>query len=273
MEIDSTMLDKQQITETALSLHYAEKSRKQIDQISLKHPQITIDDAYQIQRAWIDLKLGEGQVIKGHKIGLTSRAMQQASQIDEPDYGTLLDDMFFQNGADILAKKFIVPMVEVELAFILKSQLSGENVSIEQVFEATDYIVPAIEIIDARCHRLDPLTKRPRKVMDTISDNAANAGVVLGEHKFKPQDMDLRWISALLYRNDIIEETGVSAGVLGHPANGIIWLAKKFARHNVALEEGQVILAGSFTRPVAAQAGDKFVIDYGELGSVKCQFV
>jgi len=141
------------------------------------------------------------------------------------------------------------------------------------VLSATDYVIPALELIDARSQRIDPEIKRPRKVFDTIADNAANAGIIMGGRPIKPMDLDLRWVSALLYRNGVIEETGVAAGVLNHPANGISWLAKRFAPHGVALEPGQIILAGSFTRPVTAAPGDTFHVDYGPLGNITCRFV
>jgi len=267
------MLTADIIDAAARRLHQAEQNRSQVRQISLDHPDITIPDAYAIQRRWIELKCAEGRQIIGHKIGLTSRAMQQSSQIDEPDYGTLLDDMLFPDAAEIPPDRFILPMVEVELAFILKSRLSGPNVTIFDVLSATDYVTPAIEIIDARCHRVDPNSKRPRKIFDTISDNAANAGIILGGRPIRPLETDLRWVAALLYRNGIIEETGVAAGVLNHPANGIAWLARKFAPHGVALEPGQIILAGSFIRPVPVRAGDTFQADYGPLGQVTCRFL
>ena len=267
------MLAQSIIESAAQRLHAAEKTRKQVRQISLDHPEITIPDAYAIQKAWVGMKLAEGQKIVGHKIGLTSRAMQQSSQINEPDFGTLLDEMVYKDAADIPCERFIDPMIEVELAFILKQRLEGDQVTIFDVLSATDYVIPALEIIDARCHRIDPESKRPRKVMDTISDNAANVGIVLGGRPIRPMDVDLRWVSALLYRNGVIEETGVAAGVLNHPANGIAWLAKKFAPHGMALEAGQIILAGSFTRPVKIAAGDTFHVDYGPLGNISCRFV
>lgn len=267
------MLDPAIITDAARRLHEAEKSGVQVRQLSLDHPEITIADAYAIQREWIRIKLGEGRRIIGHKIGLTSRAMQQSSQIDEPDYGTLLDDMVFPDGADLPVSRFIDPMVEVELAFVLKDRLAGENLTLLDVLSATDYVIPAIEIIDARCHRIDPETKRPRKVMDTIADNAANIGIILGGRPVRPLDIDLRWACALLYRNGVIEETGVAAGVLNHPANGVAWLARKVAPFGVALEPGQTILGGSFTRPVKVRAGDTFHADYGPLGQITCRFV
>ncbi len=267
------MMEQRDIEMAARDLHAAEQNREQIRQLSLQHPNISIEDAYSIQRHWVDMKLAEGRKVIGHKIGLTSKAMQYSSQIDEPDYGTLLDDMLFDNGAEIPCDRFIVPRVEVELAFILKEPLKGPGVTVFDVLNATDYVVPAIEIIDARSQSIDPVSKRPRKVFDTISDNAANAGIVLGGRIIKPTEVDLRWVSALLTRNGVIEESGVAAAVLNHPANGIAWLANKLAPFDVTLEPGQIILAGSFTRPVHARKGDTFFVDYGEMGSISCQFV
>jgi 2-oxo-hept-3-ene-1,7-dioate hydratase len=263
----------EQIAEAARRIHEAERTRVQIGQLSLQYPDMTIEDAYAVQRAWVDIKLAEGRVRKGRKIGLTSRAMQQASQIEEPDYGDLLDDMFFRDGSDIPMSRFVVPRVEVELAFILGKPLRGPHCTIFDALDATEYVIPAIEIIDARIEQFDGQTKRPRKVVDTISDNAANAGLVMGGRPIRPMDVDLRWVSALLYRNGVIEESGVAAAVLNHPANGIAWLANKLAPYGVSLEAGHVILGGSFTRPTHARAGDSFHVDYGPLGSISCRFV
>ncbi len=199
--------------------------------------------------------------------------MQASSQIDEPDYGALLDDMFFAEGSDIPFDRFIVPRVEVELAFVLGQPLHGPHCTLFDVLNATDYVIPALEIIDARCHNIDPDTQRPRKVFDTISDNAASAGVVIGGRPVKIDALDLRWVSALMYRNGVIEESGVAAAVLNHPANGVAWLANKLSHHNVQLEVGQVILSGSFTRPVAARRGDTFHVDYAALGAIGCRFI
>lgn len=267
------MLNEQTIARLADELHQAEKNREQIPQLSRRHPDMTFEDAYAVQRRWVASKIAEGRVLKGHKIGLTSKAMQASSQINEPDYGTLLDDMFFDDGSDIPTDRFIVPRVEVELAFILAKPLRGPGCTLFDVYNATDYIIPALEIIDARCHSLDPETRAPRKVFDTISDNAANAGVVMGGRPIRPDALDLRWISALLYRNGVIEESGVAAAVLNHPANGVAWLANKLAPHDVQLEPGQVILGGSFTRPVPARKGDTFQVDYGPMGCISCRFV
>jgi 2-oxo-hept-3-ene-1,7-dioate hydratase len=199
--------------------------------------------------------------------------MQMASKIDTPDYGVLLESMFFPDAAEIKASDFLDPRIEVELGFVLKEPLSGEDVTIFDVLNATDYVIPAMELIDARCLRTDPETGYTRKVYDTISDNAANAGVIFGGRPVKPSEIDLRWAGGLLYLNGQIEETGVAAGVLGNPANGITWVCKRFAPHGVGLEAGQFILSGSFTRPVPVKAGDTVHADFGPLGSVTARFV
>ena len=267
------MLDQDKIKALALQLDQAEKTCTQMRQFSLQYPEITIEDAYAIQKEWVAHKIAEGRKLIGHKIGLTSRAMQVSSNITEPDYGALLDDMQFEEGSDIPFDRFIVPRVEVELAFILGKDLTGPNCTIFDVLDATDYIIPAIEIIDARLHNIDPETQITRKVFDTISDNAANAGIVLGGRPIKPNELDLRRISAILYRNGVIEESGVSAAVLNNPVKGVAWLANKLHPHGVTLKAGQIILGGSFTRPVAARPGDTFHIDYDQLGSIAFRFV
>ncbi len=274
-KIDSSnqrTLGDEQILAAARNIHAAEQARRQIGQLSRAHPGMTIDDAYAVQRAWVAMKIAEGRTLRGHKVGLTSKAMQASSQISEPDYGDLLDDMFFSDGSDIPMSRFIVPRVEVELAFVLRAPLKGPGCTLFDVLSATDYVVPALEIIDARIEQFDSQTKAPRRVMDTISDNAANAGVVLGGRPVRPLDVDLRWVSALMYRNAVIEESGVAAAVLNHPANGIAWLANKLGSLGVTLQPGQVILGGSFTRPVPAVAGDTFHVDYGPLGAISCRF-
>ena len=267
------MLDQDKIKALALELDSAEKKRTQVRQFSLQYPEITIEDAYAVQKEWVAHKIAEGRKLVGHKIGLTSRAMQVSSNITEPDYGTLLDDMVFEEGSDIPFDRFIVPRVEVELAFILGKDLTGPNCTIFDVLDATDYVIPAIEIIDARLHNVDPETGITRKVFDTISDNAANAGIVWGGRPIKPHLLDLRRFSAILYRNGVIEESGVSAAVLNNPIKGVAWLANKLHPHGVTLKAGQIILGGSFTRPVAARPGDTFHVDYDQLGSIAFRFV
>ena len=266
------MLDENSIQDAARRLDESERTRTQIRQLSLQYPEMTIDDAYAVQKAWITLKTKAGHPIRGHKIGLTSKAMQYSSNINEPDYGALLENMFYADGSEIPIDRFIVPRVEVELAFVLGKPLQGPGCTIFDVLSATEYVTPAVEIIDARIQQVDPDTTVTRKVTDTISDNAAGAGLILGGRPFRPLDSDMRWISAVCYRNGTIEESGVAAAVLNHPANGVAWLARKFSAHDVSLGAGEVILGGSFTRPVPARRGDTFHIDYGPFGSISCYF-
>jgi 2-oxo-hept-3-ene-1,7-dioate hydratase len=267
------MLAQDTISQLARELYDARKSRTQVRHFSKRFPEMTIEDGYAIQRAWVQLELADGRTIKGRKIGLTSRAMQQASQITEPDFAPLMDDMFFAQGGDIEFSRFIAPRIEVELAFILGKSLKGPGATLFDVLSATEYVTPAIEIIDSRIEQFDRETKVMRKVYDTISDFAANAGIVLGGRPVRPNEVDLRWVGALLYKNGVIEETGLAAAVLNHPAAGVAWLANKIAPYGEQLSAGDVVLAGSFTRPTTALAGDNFHVDYGPLGSVAFRFV
>jgi 2-oxo-hept-3-ene-1,7-dioate hydratase len=265
-------LSADDIQSCATRLHEAEKTRKQIRQLSQDYPTITIGDAYAIQKAWVDIKLGEGRIVRGHKIGLTSKAMQSALDIDEPDSGVLLDDMFFADGGLVPSDRFIATRVEAELAFIMNKRLAGPDCTMFDVLNATDFVVPALEILDTRIERVDQKTKATRKIFDTIADNAANAGIVLGGRPIRPLEADLRWIGALCFRNGQLEETGLAAGVLNHPATAVAWLANRIAPLGLALEPGQVVLAGSFIRPIETRKGDTIQADYGTYGSVSCYF-
>jgi len=267
------MLQQDTITSLARQLYQARKSRTPLRHFSKQYPEMTIEDGYAIQRAWVKLELADGRTIKGRKIGLTSRAMQLSSQITEPDYAPLMDDMFFETGSDIPLSTFIAPRVEVELAFVLGKDLKGPNITLFDVLSATEYVTPAIEIIDSRIEQFDRDTKVMRKVFDTISDFAANAGIVLGGRPVRPLDVDLRWVGALLHKNGVVEETGLAAGVLNHPATGVAWLANKIAPYGEQLHVGDIVLSGSFTRPTPAAQGDTFHADYGPLGSVSFRFV
>lgn len=266
------MLDSATTAALARELYDARKTRTQVRHFSSRLPGMTVADGYAIQREWVKLELADGRRIRGRKIGLTSRAMQLSSQIDEPDYAPLMDDMFFAQG-EIPVERFIAPRIEVELAFVLGRPLKGPGVTLCDVLAATEYVTPALEIIDARIEQFDRETKAPRKVYDTISDFAANAGIVLGGRPVKPDAVDLRWVGAMLFKNGTIEETGLAAGVLNHPATGVAWLADKIAPYDERLEAGDVVLAGSFTRPTTAVAGDTLHADYGPLGTVSFRFV
>ncbi len=271
------MFDNQLIAQLAAELQQSQKSRQQVEHFSKRFPSMTIEDGYRVSRAWVELQLAEGRQVIGHKIGLTSRAMQQASQIDEPDYGTLLDNMLYNctpgQVLNIATTDFVLPRVEVELAFVLKKDLQGPNIAVEHVLQATDFVTPAVEIIDARIEQFDRHTKVMRKVFDTISDNAANAGIVVGAERVDPMTTNLPWCGAILRQNGVVEETGLAAGVQGHPAVGIAWLANKLAPWGEHLKAGQIVLAGSFTKPVPAKVGDEFDADYGPLGRLQFKFI
>ncbi len=267
------MLDPSLHTALARELDQSERTRVQLEQFSKRHPGMSIDDSYAIQREWMKLKRAAGHRSIGRKIGLTSRAMQIASQITEPDHGLLLDHMLIRDGSEVEAARFIVPRFEVEFAFILGKPLKGPGVTLFDVLKATDYVVPALELIDARIEQFDRISKAPRKVFDTIADNAANAGIVIGGRPMKVDAVDWRWAGALLFKNGVIEESGLGAAVLNHPGNGVAWLANKIGAYDERLEAGEIVLGGSFTRPVACTAGDTFHADYGTLGSISVRFV
>lgn len=258
------------IQSAAKALFEADESGVQTGLLSVKHPEITMDDAYAIQAALMARKKAAGRRTIGWKIGLTSRAMQMALGIVIPDSGVLLDDMAFANGATIPKGRFIQPRIEAEIAFVMKAPLHGKA-SREDVLAATEFVAPSIEILDTRIQRADPTTGQPRKIFDTIADNAANAGIVLGEGKFDPRD-DLRWQGAIVSANGQVEETGLGAGVLGDPVEGIVWLAERMEAYGQRIEAGQIILSGSFIRPLECPSGTLIEADFGAWGQVSCRF-
>ena len=262
----------EQIVAEAELLDNAERTATQVRQTTSVYPEMNLDDAYAVQAAWLDLKLGRGETLAGHKIGLTSRAMQAAMNITTPDSGFLTNTMVFEPNSTLTAADFCDPKLEIELAFTLATDLSGSDLTVDDVLDATESVAPAIELIAARSYRRDPDTGRTRTVIDTISDNAADAGIVVGGQAVGPRDLDLRWVSALGYRNGTIEETGVAAGVLDHPATGVTWLAERYAEQGLSLKAGQVVLSGSFTRPIDVGPGDEFTFDYGPLGTFGLSF-
>lgn len=266
------MLSKPEIDDAAARLVAAEKTRVQTGLLSLRHPAMTMDDAYAVQAAYVAQRHAEGRRTIGWKIGLTSKAMQYALNIATPDSGVLLDDMAFEDGATIPADRFIQPRIEAELAFVLKAPLKGPGVSVTDVLNATDYILPALEILDTRILRVDPSTGKARTIVDTISDNAANAGIVTGGRAMRPDGFDPRWAGAIVMRNAEVEETGLGAGVLNQPARGIAWLANRLSQYDQRIEARQIVLSGSFIRPVEARHGDTILADFGPLGTVGCFF-
>ena len=267
-----SVLDEAAVLAAAERLDAAERTRRQVRMVSLDHPRMTIADAYRVQAAWIARKCAAGRRVVGYKVGLTSKAMQYALGIGEPDSGVLLDDMVFPDGGAVPTDRFIGLRVEAELAFVMRSVLRGPRCSIFDVLDATGYVTPALEILDTRIFRKDPDTGAARTVLDTISDNAANAGLVVGGRPFRPHDHDLRWVAAVCSRNGMVEETGVAAGVLNHPAHAVAWLANQLDVLGQGLEPGHVVLSGSFIRPIEVAAGDTVHADYGPFGTVSCHF-
>jgi 2-oxo-hept-3-ene-1,7-dioate hydratase len=256
----------------AADLLQAEASGQQIGLLSLRHPDMSMDDAYAVQNAIFEQKLAQGRKVIGWKIGLTSKAMQYALNIDIPDSGILFDDMAFDTGSTVPKGRFIQPRIEAEIAFVMKSAIGGADITREDVIAATDYVTPSIEILDTRILRTDPETGRARNVFDTISDNAANAGIVLGAERHAVDAFDLRWVGALTFRNGEIEETGLGAGVLNDPVESVVWLARRMAQYGQSIEPGQIILSGSFIRPVECPAGTRIHADFGTFGSVDINF-
>ena len=259
------MLSDTERQAVAEAIFTAEQDRKVCPQPSKTWPAMEIEDAYDIQRRWADMRIARGAKIVGRKIGLTSRAMQMASKMTEPDYGVMLDDALFKDGARIPAGTFIKPRLETELAFVMGEDLSGPGCQMHDVMRATEYVTPALEIIDYR-------TEVPRAITDTIADNAAFGAIVLGGRIFRPFDIDVRWVAATLAKNGVIEESGVSAAIMGHPAAGIAWLVNKLAPLGGGLKKGDIVLGGSFTRPVDIESGDVIFADYGPLGAIGVSF-
>lgn len=261
----------EEIAKAAADLLAAERDRAQIGLLSLRHPGMTLDDAYAIQSAQMAQKLAEGRRIIGWKIGLTSKVMQEALGIDTPDSGVLYDDMLFETGARVPAGRFIQPRVEAEIAFVMKAPLAGD-VTRAEVLAATDYVAPSLEILDTRILRTDPQTGKARIITDTVSDNAANAGIVLGRDRHGAGEHDLRWTGAILRKNGEVVATGLGAAVLDDPVMGLVWLARRMGQYGQRIEAGQVILSGSFIRPVEAPSGAVIEADFGPFGGVSIAF-
>ena len=265
-------LSLQDVQSAAQQLDDAERTRTQIPLLTNLHPDMDMGDAYAIQAEWVRRKRARGDAVTGWKIGLTSHAMQAALSINTPDSGVLFESMHFKNGAAIPRDRFIQPRIEAEIAFVIKSPLTGAKLSDEEILAATAYIVPALEILDTRIVRKDPSTGRLRTVFDTISDNAANAGVVIGTPIEDFQNLDLRWLGAIVWRNDEVEETGLGAGVLNSPARSVSWLVERLSQYGDSVQSGQLVLSGSFIRPVEAPSGSAISADFGPLGRVECYF-
>ena len=260
-------MDTKEIELAANLLWNSAACREAVPPLRETFPGMGAEDAYAVQDFNTERQLKGGARLVGRKIGLTSKAMQQATGITEPDYGVMFDDTVYESGAEIPVDLFSNVRIEVELAFVLAKPLEGPDCTLEDALAAIEDAVPALEILNSH------IELEGRTIVDTIADNAAYGAMVLGDVRKRPDEIDLRWVPGVLSRNGEIEETGVAAGVLGHPATGVAWLANKFHQHGARLEAGEIILAGSFTRPMWVSRGDSVRCDYGPMGVIECRFV
>ena len=252
--------------ELAADLAQAERSREPIAPLTAAHPDIDVVDAYEIQLINIRQRIAEGARVLGHKVGLSSKVIQQMMGVDEPDYGHLLDEMQLFEDTPVKASRYLWPRVEVEVGFILNADLPGADCTEDDVLAATEALVPSIELIDTR------ITDWKIELCDTIADNASSAGFVLGEARVSPRDIDVKGIDAVLRCNGEVVAEGRTDAVLGNPVTAVAWLARKVESFGVRLRKGDVVLPGSCTRAIDARAGDEFLADFTGLGSVRLSF-
>jgi 2-keto-4-pentenoate hydratase len=260
------MLSAEERHEVAAVLAAAERDRAPVRPLAETYPALDVVDAYEVQLLNIRARLADGCSVLGHKVGLSSEAMQQMMGVDEPDYGHLLSDMAVPSDRPVDATRYCYPRVEVEVGFVLGDDLPGEGCTEEQVLDATEVVAPAIELIDSR------IADWRIGLVDTIADNASSAGFVLGPERVKPRDIDLRRIDATLTRNGERVAEGRSDAVLGNPVTAVAWLARKVAGFGVRLEAGNVVLPGSCTRAIDVRPGDEFVAGFDGLGTVHLSF-
>ena len=250
----------------AILLIEAEETLIGTSPLTSAEPELTVEEAYYIQLENVKKKVAQGQTIVGKKIGLTSKAMQDLLGVDEPDYGHLLDSMVVENGSAVPKQKVLQPRVEGEIAFVLKKELKGPNVTTLDVLQATDYILPAIEVVDSRVK--DWKIKLP----DTIADNASSAFYALGGKPIKIEEVDLELLGMVLTKNGKLVNTGVGAAALGNPAQCVAWLANRLADFDIPLRAGEVILSGALSAAVDAEEGDTFTAKFAHLGEVSIHF-
>ncbi|WP_200761045.1 2-keto-4-pentenoate hydratase [Effusibacillus dendaii] len=259
-------MDENKINRFADHLAAAEETRSGVSPLLELDPQLTTEEAYRVQLVTIERKTATGQRIVGKKIGLTSLAMQTMLGVDQPDYGHLLDGMVVENGSSIPFHRVLQPKVEAEIAFVLKRDLTGPRVTTLDVLQATDYVLPALEIVDSR------IKDWKIKLQDTIADNASSGLYVLGGKPVAVDRVDLAQIGMALYKNGELMNTGVGAAALGHPAYCVAWLANKLSEFDIVLKAGEVILSGALSAAVNAEPGDHFQARLAHLGAVSVSF-
>lgn len=254
------------VQEAASRLLEAEETKQVIEPLTVSYPGFTVDEAYHTQLEMIRRKVEHGGIIVGKKIGATSKAIQKMFGVNQPDYGHLLADMMVVEGETISLDQYIQPKVEFEIAFKLKKDLKGPNVSILDVIEATDYIVPAIEVIDSR------IRDWQIKFEDTVADNGSSACAIIGGKPTKLEGLDLTHIGMVAYRNGQIIDSGAGAAVLGNPLRSVAWLANSLGKYEVALKSGEIVLSGALTSAIEVKDNDTFTAEFAHIGSVTASF-
>lgn len=249
--------------EAAQALVHAENTGEWAEPVSLAYEGADIEDAYAIGQLVTEAKVAAGRIVRGHKVGLTSKAMRSTFGATEPDYGTIFDDWFVDEGSIVPRDRMNRPLVEIELVFVLRSPLGGPDVNAIDVIRATDYVLPAYEVVDSRFSR----SGKPG-IVDSVADAASCGFIIVGGNPAKLTDIDIRHVGAALYKNGEVEETGTAAAVMGNPVNAVAWLARKLHEFGVSMDAGHTVLSGSFIRAHPVEAGDAFVADYGELGQI-----
>lgn len=250
----------------AEALWTAEQDRVPIPPLTDEHPDLTVEDAYAIQTINVERRVGEGRLIRGRKVGLTSAPMQQLLGVNEPDFGVLLDDMFTEDGDAIPLDTMLQPRVEAELAFIMGDDLAGPGVTTSNALAAIEGALPAIEIVDSR------VTDWKIKLADTIADNASSGRLVVGGNLTPVTGLDLRLVGVAVSRNGRVVDTGAGAAALGNPARCVAWLANKLAAFGTALHAGDIVLPGAVHKMIAVEPGDVFRAEFAHLGAVTVRF-
>ncbi|ODT16478.1 MAG: 2-oxo-hepta-3-ene-1,7-dioate hydratase [Mesorhizobium sp. SCN 65-12] len=258
-------LNDVEIREAAEAILRAERDGKAMPPLSATHGGLSLGDAYRVQDELNGMRRQQGIAFAGYKIGLTWHSTQIACDLDAPIHGRILRQAVHQSGASLSAARLVKPHVEVELAFIVGRDIDRPINGIDEMLAATDAIVPALELVD---HRMAP----PRIVADTVADNSAFAGVILAGQRFRPADIDSRWVGATLSRNGTVEETGVSVIGMGHPAVCVAWLANTLLECGERLAEGDIVMSGAFARAIPVAGGDAFVADFNQYGTLDVSF-
>lgn len=249
--------------QAAVDIYRAEQTREWTEPVTVAYPGADIADAYAIGQYVTDAKVADGRIVKGHKVGLTSKAMREMTGATEPDYGTLFDNWFVDEGSTVSMSTMNRPLVEIELVFVLGTGLGGPDVNAIDVIRATDFIVPAFEVVDGRYS-----SRGVGGVVDSIADAATCGFVVLGGNPIRLEDVDVRRIGGTLFKNGVVEESGVAAAVMGNPINSVAWLARKLDEFGVSMEAGHAVLSGSFIRAHPVRAGDTFTAEFTGLGQI-----